>query len=61
MKQGLYTNEWISGEIQSAEISHKAYRVEVFLIVSLKTLFENSNLIKSNEKTNPNGKNTDGA
>ena len=44
MKQGLYSNEWISAEIQSAEISPKAYREEVFLIVLLKILFENLNL-----------------
>ena len=44
MKQGLFSNEWISAEIQSAEISPKAYREEVFLIVLLKILFENLNL-----------------
>ena len=34
-------------------ISLKAYREEVFLIVSLKTDFENLNLVKSYDKTNP--------
>ena len=53
MKQGLYSNEWISVKIQPAEINPKAYRVEVVLIVSLKTLVENFNLIKSYHKTNP--------
>ena len=53
MKQGLYKNEWISAEIQSAEINPKAYREEVILIVSLKTLFENLNLVKGYDKTNP--------
>ena len=46
MKQGLYSNEWISTEIQSAEINPQAYREEVCLIVSLKTLFENLHLVK---------------
>ena len=53
MKQGLYSNEWISAEIQSAEINPKAYREEVTLTDSLKTLLENSNLVKSYDKTNP--------
>ena len=53
MKQGLYSNEWISAEIQSAEINPQAYREEVFLIVLLKPLFENLNLAKSYNKTNP--------
>ena len=53
MKQGLYANEWISAEIQSAEINPKTYREEIFFIVSLKTLFENLNLVKSHDKTNP--------
>ena len=44
---------WISVEIQSAEIYPKAYREEVFLIVSLKTLFENLNLVISYDITNP--------
>ena len=53
MKQGLYSNEWISTEIQSAEINPQAYRGEVFLIVSLKTLFENLHLIERYDKSNP--------
>ena len=53
MNQGLYANEWISADIQSAEINPKAYREEIFFIVSLKTLFENLNLVKSHDKTNP--------
>ena len=53
MKQGLYSNEWISTEIQSAEINPQAYREEVFLIVSLKILFENLHLVNSYDKTNP--------
>ena len=52
MKQGLYSNEWISAEIQPAETNPKAYTEEVFLIVSLKTLFEKLNLVKSYDKTN---------
>ena len=47
MKQDLYSNEWISAENQSAEINPKAYREEVFLVILLKTLFENLNLVKS--------------
>ena len=31
-----------------------AYGEEVFLIISLKTVFENLNLVKSYDKTNPN-------
>ena len=53
MKQGLYSNEWISTEILSAEINPQAYREEVFFIVSLKTLFKNLHLVKSYDKTNP--------
>ena len=53
MKQGPYSDEWISTEIQSAEIDPHAYREEVFFIVSLKTLFENLHLVKSYDKTNP--------
>ena len=55
MKQGLYSNEWISTEIQSAEINPQAYREKVFLIVSLKTWFENLHLVKSYDQTNPTG------
>ena len=47
MKQDLYSNEWISAEYQSAEINPKAYREEVFLVIPLKTVFENLNLVKS--------------
>ena len=54
MKQDLYSNEWISAENQSTEINLKAYKEEVYLIVSLKTVFENLNVVKSNDKTNPN-------
>ena len=53
MKQGLYSNEWISAENQSTEISLEVYREEVFLVVSLKTEFENLNLVKRYDKTNP--------
>ena len=41
MKQGLYSNEWMSAESQSTEINDKAYREEVLSIVLLKTMFEN--------------------
>ena len=44
----------MSAENQSTEIGLKTYREEVFLIVSLKTVFENLNLVKSYNKTNPN-------
>ena len=53
MKQGLYSDQWISAEIQSAEINPEAYREGVFLVVSLKTFFENLNLVKCYDKTNP--------
>ena len=53
MKQGLYSNEWISAEILSAAINPEAYREAVSFIVSLKTLSENFNLVKSYNKTNP--------
>ena len=53
MKQDLYSYEWISAEIQSAEMNPKAKREEEFFIVSLKTMFENLNLVKSYDKTNP--------
>ena len=46
--------EWISAENQSTKISLKSYREEVFLIVSLKTVFETLNLVKSYNKINPN-------
>ena len=52
MKQGLCSNEWTSAEIHSVEINPTAYK-EALLIVSLKTLFENFNLVKSYDKTNP--------
>ena len=52
MKQDLYSYEWISAEIQLAEMNPKANREEEFFIVSLKTLFENLNLVKSYYKTN---------
>ena len=51
MKQDLYSYEWISAEIQSAEMNPKANREEKFFIVSLKTMFENLNLVKRYEKT----------
>ena len=35
------------------EMNPKANREEEFFIVSLKTMFENSNLVKSYDKTNP--------
>ena len=53
MKQGLYSYEWISAEIQSAEMNPKANREEEFFFVSLKTMFENLNLVISYDKTNP--------
>ena len=53
MKQGLCLNEWISVESQSTEISLKSDREEVFLMVSLKTVVENLNPVKSYDKTNP--------
>ena len=53
MKQNLYSYEWISAEIQSVEIIPKANREEECFIVSLKTMFENLNLVKSYDKTNP--------
>ena len=52
MKQDLYSYEWISAEIQSAEMNPRANREEEFLIVSLKTMFENSNLVESYDETN---------
>ena len=52
MKQDLSSNVWISAENHSAEINPKAYREEVSLIHSPKTLFESINLIKSYDKTN---------
>ena len=54
MKQGLYANECFLAENQSTEINLKAYREELFLIVSLKTVFEILNLVKSYDKTKPN-------
>ena len=63
---GPYSYEWISAENLSTEINLQAYSEEVFLIMLLKTVFENFNLVKSNNKTNPNdlylvyGKNTGG-
>ena len=48
----MYSNEWISAEIQSTEINLQVYK-EVFLIVLPKTVFENLNLVKSYDKTNP--------
>ena len=36
----------VSAENQSAEIYPQAYKEEVFFIVSLKTLFENLNVVK---------------
>ena len=54
MKQHLYLNEWKSAENRSKEIGLRTYGEEVFLTVSLKTVFENLNLVKSYNKTNPN-------
>ena len=53
MKRDMYSNEWISAENKSTEINLQVYREEVFLIVSLKTVFENLNLVKGYDKTNP--------
>ena len=59
MKQGLFSNEWLSAEVQSAEINPKAYREETFLIVSLKILFKKLNNLFSifisnkSDKTQP--------
>ena len=52
MKQDLYSNGWISTENQSGEIYPLACRDEVFFIISLRTLFEILNLVKSFDKTN---------
>ena len=52
MKREIYSNEWISAEIQSTEINLQVYK-EVFFIVLPKTVFENLNLVKSYDKTNP--------
>ena len=54
MKEDLYSNEWISAENQSTEIILQTHREEVFLIVSLKSVFENLNHVKSYDHTNPN-------
>ena len=54
MKQTLHSNECISAEKQSAEFNLKSYREEVFFIISLKTVFENLNLVKSYDEINPN-------
>ena len=54
MKQDLYSNEWTSAENASTEINFKAYGEEVFLIVSLKSVSENLNQVKSYDKSNPN-------
>ena len=54
MKQDLYTSTWISAENQSAEINLRANREEVFLIVLLKTVFENLNTVKGYDYTNSN-------
>ena len=53
MKQYLYSNEWTSAKNQSSEINHKAQKEVVFLIISLKTVFKNVNLVKSYNKPNP--------
>ena len=50
MNQDLYSNVWISAETRSTEINLKAYREEVFLIVSPKTVFENLKLVESYDK-----------
>ena len=52
MKKDMYSNEWISAEIQSVEINSKAHREKEFMIVLLKTLYENFNIVKSHDKTN---------
>ena len=44
----------MSAENQSTEIGLKTYREDVFLIISLKTVFENLHLVKSYNKTNLN-------
>ena len=44
----------MSAEKQSTEIGLKTYREDVFLIISLKTVFENLHLVKSYNKTNRN-------
>ena len=54
MKQTLHTNECISAEKQSTAINRRSHSEEVFLIISLKTVFENLNLVISYDKTNPN-------
>ena len=52
--QTLYSNDCISAEKQSTEFNLKSYKEEVFWIISLKTVFENLNIVKSYDKTNPN-------
>ena len=54
MKNTLYSNECISAEKQATEFNLKSYRVEVFLIISLKTVLENLYLVKGYDKTNLN-------
>ena len=44
----------MSAEKQSTEIGLMTYREDVFLIISLKTVFENLRLVKSYNKTNLN-------
>ena len=44
----------MSAEKQSTEIGLKTYREDVFLIISLKTVFENLHLVKSYNKINLN-------
>ena len=54
MKQTLYLNACISAEKQSTEFNLKSYREEVFLIILLKTVFENLNPVKNYDKTKSN-------
>ena len=54
MKQTLYSNECIPAENLSTKFNLKSDREEVFLIISLKTVFNNLNIVKSYDKTNQN-------
>ena len=54
MKQDVYTKKWISAVNHLTEFNRKTHKEKVFFIVSLKTVFENLNLVKSYNKTNPN-------
>ena len=50
MKQDLYLNKLMSAENKLATLNPKAYRKEVCLFISLKTLSEKFNLVKCYDK-----------